>query len=677
MKKLFKNRFFFSILISLVIGLFFSFLFYQGFLYSWQLKLSDNFFIGSNPSKEIVIAGIDGKTLTNLGRWPINRTKYVTALENLKNAGVKTIGVDVLFSEPSVGEDDQKLDEYIKSKDNIVQPILAEFPEKQRERDLLLASSITPPIIGGYSLENIDSFGHVNISPDSDSITRRVPLIVKSDTKIIPNFDLQILKKYDKKRFSAPYKSGNDVIFGKSLIPTDPYARMIINFAGGPKTFPVISFSDIVDGSFDKTKVKDKIVLIGVTDPGIPDAQYTPTSRSQAMYGVEIHANILHTILSGNFLKSFSASNTVYLIILLSLLLGILLPLFKPLKSAVLTIIIVFVYIIFTAAIFEFKGIIFNLVWPALTMIFVFLGITLYRIIFEEKKSKEIKDAFGKYVSTSVLHDILAHPEKLKLGGEKREMTVMFSDIRGFTTLSEKLKPEELVHLLNAYLDSMTKVILENQGVLDKYIGDAIMAFWNAPINQKEHAILACQSALAMKNSLKQFNEEFTKKQGLSELKIGVGINTGDMIAGNMGSTLRFDYTVIGDSVNLASRLEGTNKEYGTEVIISESTYEQAKHKFTCRELDLIRVKGKKEPIKIFEVVAEGKLKDNSLINIYEEGLKFYRKNNFELAIERFSEIISINPNDGPANLLLERCKGYLKHPPEKGWGGVYDRRTK
>ncbi len=650
--------------IAVAMGMLFSLLQWQGFLSSWQTKITDNFFLESKPSPEIVIAGIDSATLEKLGRWPIRRTYYAEAIENLEKAGVKTIGIDILFSEPSVGDDDKVLSETLKKYDNVIQPVMVEFATKQKKGVYPQASKTIVPLVGESFSLGSGQYGHVNISPDQDKITRRVPLWVRNGNDTLASFDLQVLKNYNSARFD---------VFRP---PTDTEGKMRINFAGSPGTFPLLSFADIVSGNFDASKVKDKMVLFGITDVGIPDMQPTPTSSAQPMFGVEIHANIIHTILTGQFLTEEKQSSALATIWIFVLLLGLLVPLLRPFVSLTLALGGSFLYIIMATGLFEFEGLIISVVWPVLSILFTYLAIILYRAIFEERKAKEIKGAFGKYVSSAVLQDILGHPEKLQLGGEKREMTVMFSDIRGFTTLSEKLKPEELVRLLNAYLDAMTKIVLANGGVLDKYIGDAIMAFWNAPIDQKNHEILACKTALEMTKSLAKFNEEFTRPQQLPEIKIGVGINTGEMIAGNMGSSLRFDYTVIGDAVNLSSRLEGTNKEYGTEIIISESVYGQVKSEFVCRQLDLIRVKGKVEPIMIYEVLGE-KGEDFAFIQPFEAGLTLYRNNDFALAIKKFEEVLKIKPEDAPAKLLLSRCGEYIKNPPSPDWGGVYDRSSK
>ncbi len=287
----------------------------------------------------------------------------------------------------------------------------------------------------------------------------------------------------------------------------------------------------------------------------------------------------------------------------------------------------------------------------------------------ENEEKKKIRAAFGQYVSPSLVNEIMRHPEKLKLGGEKKRLTVFFSDIRGFTTLSEKLSPEELVSLLNEYLNGMTNIIINQKGLVDKYIGDAIMAFWGAPLDDEEHAVNACKSGLMMKDALTKISANL-EKRGLPGIKIGMGINTGDMVVGNMGSSQRFDYTVIGDNVNLASRLEGLTKQYGVGILITEDTHNAIKGKgFLCREIDLVTVKGKTKPVRLFELVDFEKNSDKALkdkVKRFETALKEYREGGFAKAKKGFLAI-----EDETSKIFADRCSQYIRSPP-KDWKGVH-----
>ena len=317
-------------------------------------------------------------------------------------------------------------------------------------------------------------------------------------------------------------------------------------------------------------------------------------------------------------------------------------------------------------------------------LIFVPLGLFLLYSYFENKRRKEeaakmqIKNAFKQYVAPEIIEEILKDPNKLKLGGAKKELTIFFSDIRGFTTISEKFKPEELVHFLNEYLSAMSNIVLKNKGVIDKYIGDAIMAFWGAPIEEKDNAKLACETSLEMQIELEKLNDKLSKK-GYPHLNIGMGMNTGEVIVGNMGSNEKFDYTVIGDNVNLASRLEGLNKIYGTSIIISETTYEKVKNYFLARDIDLVRVKGKTQPVRIYELIGKisGEKAKIEHLTMFNEALKEYRKQKFSSAQKLFKKISEKYSSDNVARIYIDRCIELNKKSPGKNWDGVFEHHEK
>jgi adenylate cyclase len=299
---------------------------------------------------------------------------------------------------------------------------------------------------------------------------------------------------------------------------------------------------------------------------------------------------------------------------------------------------------------------------------------TAFSYATEGRQRRQIKQVFSHYMSDLLIQDLLRNPDKLRLGGEKRVLTVFFSDLAGFTTLSEKLTPDEVVTLLNRYLTAMTDIILDSGGLIDKYEGDAIMAFWGAPLPQEDHALRACRAALDNQTRLAELRQEFMK-MGLPPVHARIGINTGEMIIGNMGSNQRFDFTVIGDSVNLASRLEGVGKEYGTRIIISEDTYRQAADGLEVRELDLIRVKGKEMPVRIYELLAKkGALDERGqkVRDLFAEGLAHYRRQDWSEAISRFQGILALAIEDGPAQTFIKRCQEFMQVPPPAPWDGVY-----
>jgi adenylate cyclase len=335
---------------------------------------------------------------------------------------------------------------------------------------------------------------------------------------------------------------------------------------------------------------------------------------------------------------------------------------------------LIFLYLLGNYMLFTRLNLLLSALYPGLSIGFAYVFFEGYRNLLIEKKGRYLRKAFSSYVSPEVVAEILQNPDKLKLGGEKRKITVLFSDIRGFTSLSERMPPEALVSLLNEYLSPMTQIVMNERGTLDKYIGDAIMAIFGAPMNVPDHPKRACQAALYMIERLEKLNLKW-KDIGWHHISIGVGINTGEAIVGNMGANVRFDYTAIGDTVNLASRLEGLNKFYGTQIIVSKSTLEDiGSSQFLMRELDLVRVKGKEKPISIFELVSfyPGDSQRTSLAGFFAEALYLYRDREFYEARERFAGILKMFPEDKPSALYVERCSNYIVQPPPDAWDGVY-----
>lgn len=349
------------------------------------------------------------------------------------------------------------------------------------------------------------------------------------------------------------------------------------------------------------------------------------------------------------------------------------LPRTRALQSFFLSFAILALYITMNLFLFHRYSLWLDVVYPALAVLTVYVGVTAYKYVTEEREKKKVRDAFQFYLTSSVINEMLKDPAKLKLGGEKKELSVLFSDIRGFTTISEGMAPEMLVQLLNEYLTAMTGVVFRYNGLLDKYMGDAIMAVFGAPLDQPDHAVRACRTALSMMEELRKFRGKW-KAEGRPVLDIGIGINSGEMVVGNMGSEMRFDYTVMGDSVNLGSRLEGINKEYGTHIIVSEYTYGQIKDHFVCRELDSVRVKGKQFAVRIYELIAEGKADDEryAFIGIFNEGVVKYKLGLWDEAAASFEKVLSVRPADRPSELYIRRCKELKRMPPEGAWDGVY-----
>ncbi|MBN2040420.1 MAG: adenylate/guanylate cyclase domain-containing protein [Spirochaetes bacterium] len=461
--------------------------------------------------------------------------------------------------------------------------------------------------------------GFANVRTDPDHINRKMPLIIKYNGHYYPSVDLLVVMHY----FGI---SGNDIeikigdyIKLKNLpvekmakpnkartieIPVDEQGFMDINFVGGFGSYNYYPYHYFYqDGVFDNPSLQNKILLVAAfATTGIAtDIHKSPYGE---MFGIEHKANALNTVLNQNFILKLKTWQNVFILFMIAVILGFFLPRISIIKSILLTGALVLLYFVGSQVFFETINLITATATPVIQIGLTFTIIIAYRVITEQKEKRFIRQTFSKLVAKSIVDELLQDPEKLKLGGDKKILTVLFSDIRGFTTLSEKMTPEGLVEHLNEYLEAMTNIVIKYEGTLDKYVGDEIMAFWGAPVPQEEHALLACKAAVEMMDVLHRLNEKWTSlPEPKPALDIGIGLNTGDMVVALMGSSSRMDYTLMGDNVNLGARLEGTNKQYRTNIIISEFTYEQVKDFVTARELDLVRVKGKELPVKIYELI--------------------------------------------------------------------------
>ena len=711
------------------------------FLRFMELKAFDLRMIsrGTIPAGgETVIAAIDEKSLSELGRWPWPRTTIAKLVDALKGYGAKAVGFDIVFAEPDansslktvaelsreltdVGIRDTRILGLLEEKQKLADTdaALARSIEKAKnitlgyffhisakevghltEREIAagekeIANSRFPMVraqkgasdaalVHAYAAqpnlsilsEVAKNSGYFNAFPDSDGVIRGSPLVIKFRDNYYLSLALSLIAQYlDRPMFAlnmAEYGVGS-ITLDKLEIPTNESGRMLINYLGSGKTFPQYSVSDILNGRLPAETFAGKIVLIGATATGIYDMRVTPLS---AVYpGVEIHANLIDNILHRNFLihSGWTTFLDMCSIIVVGLIMGMAVPRMKAVAGVALCLALIGAFVAANMTAFIRYNIWLNMIYPILTMMAIYTGITIYRYVTEEREKKKVRNAFQYYLTASVVNEILKDPSKLKLGGYKKNLSVIFSDIRGFTSISEKLTPEELVHLLNEYLTAMTDVVFKYDGLLDKYIGDAIMAVFGAPLEQPDHALRACRTAIEMKSELHRLREKWAT-EGRPDVHIGVGINSGDMVVGNMGSQMRFDYTVMGDSVNLASRLEGTNKEYGTTIIISEYTYEMIKNELFCRELDAVRVKGKKLPVRIFELLGDRKdaAEWQEFVGRFEAGLAKYREGLWDEAIASFNSVLEVRLEDPPARLYLERCAELKANPPEGAWDGVF-----
>ncbi len=532
--------------------------------------------------------------------------------------------------------------------------------------------------------------GFFNAPPDADGIVRRATLVLPygrsknpGDWDLYPSLDLMIARAFlgpPAQDMNLIYGSAGivEIQFGKTLLlHPDGRGQMMINFQGPASTFTHYSIVDVLQKKFTPGAFQGKIVLIGATATGIGDLRGTPYGGTDYP-GVEIHANVIDNILNQRFLK-YGFRQTladVLLIVFFGIPLGIWMALVSPRWMWFgVSLLIPMIAANFWAFL---HGWWLNLLVPMFTLSTNVLLVSLYRSLFEEKEKRRVRSAFGQYLSPEVIRRLLVNPQLVE--PRKTDITVMFSDIRGFTTISEKLDAQDLALFLNQYLSDMTSLVFEHQGTLDKYIGDAVMAFWGAPFEEPGHAGKACDTALKMMDRVREMQKQW-EAEGKPHLDIGIGLNTGVASVGNMGSALRYGYTALGDAVNLSSRLEGLNKDYGTHILVNETTYSAVRDAgFVFRELDLIRVKGKLQPVTIYELI--GRAGESTVygtpdevrvrLELFRQAHDLYRKRQWENAQKTFQTILDKWPDDGPSRAYWKRCQEYLFDEPPSGWDGVF-----
>lgn len=693
-------------------------------------------------SGQVVIVAIDEKSLKEEGRWPWPRVRLAKMISQLTEAGAAVIAVDILFPEKDAYVPFEEVKQALQKKDvsgmargelmNWLEKISAsdlrfgeailksertvlgfsvfptedaakeQFVEKmsQTHLDLLDFSqfsvvqrfdspddsvTLRPVYAVGMSLPSLmdaaNSAGFVSFIPESDGVIRWVPTVMQSGEYLFPPLSLQAL--HEAKRLPigviiAPF-GVDGVRLGEEVIPTSETGDFLVNYYGPAHTFSHLSATDVLSGKIGKAELENKIVFLGATAAGTYDLHVSPYGPLYP--GVEVHANVVENVLQQDFLirPEWLTVLNIAMILGSGLLLGIIAHFFKAYGMALFLAGSILSYLVVDYYLFTVQGLWINTVYPVFTQIFVYSGITLYKYAFEEGEKRFIKSAFGQFLSPVVVDQLVDNPSLLKLGGEERVLTAFFSDVAGFSTISEKLSPKELVELLNDYLTEMTDIILKYEGTVDKFEGDAIIAFFGAPVPYEDHARRACLVAIEMQQRLEEMRAVW-KAEGKHELFMRIGMNTGEMVIGNMGSKTRMDYTMMGDSVNLAARLEGVNKQYKTETMISEFTYAMVKEQIETRELDRIRVVGKSEPIKIYEVLGrKGELNPQirDILPLFHQGLQHYSKREWQEALAFFEKVLKIHEKDGPSLTYRQRCIDYQLNPPQDDWDGVYEMQSK
>ncbi len=643
------------LVIASAVGIVVAALLFFGLFSSVQLRTQDVLYITRPTQPDIVIVAIDDVSLQAVGRWPWDRAVMAQLVRSL--AAAKIVGLDVNFPEVSTPESDQLLADAVLGVGNVVLPIELTYAPDGRTATTGLAP--IEPILSAAA-----SLAHTNTPPDIDGVVRRIPL----STTLQDGTTYHAMGEIVARRAGARITG----------VPVDERGRMMIAYSGPPGHFRTVRASDVLSGAVAPETFRDQIVFVGATAPDLHDERTVPTSSGVPMAGVEIHANVTDALLSRHFIRELPRSISALLVLVAALLVGALIPLVRVRTGLLVLFGATFGYLILVV-IMAGGGLFLPVFAPVIGMAVSYLAVTVYRYVRANREKQYLRHAFEKYVSASVISSLMEHPDKLSLGGERRRMTVLFSDLRGFTSLTERMDAVELVKILNRYLDAMTEIVFEEGGVLDKYIGDEVMAFWGAPFDQPDHVLRAIRTALRMRDKLVSMNRDQIFGRDMA-LHVGIGISTGEMIVGNMGSQVRFDYTVMGDTVNLGSRVEGLNKQYGTEILATEETVKGLPSNYLIRPLDQVAVKGKTEPVRIYEIVGLYELVTPEVrdkLERFARALQLYEAGQFYQAEIAFADLLAIYANDGPSLTFWERSKHLQAHPPEGDWQGVWVMHTK
>lgn len=695
------------------------------------------------PSDKIVIVDIDEASLAQVGQMPWPRTVMADLVRNLTEMGAAVVAFDIVFAEPDRSSPHAMAErfQYLNGFDDVL-PRLNDLPDNDtvfglaigqannvvtgfsftnentpataRQKGIFRGKNLEQfvPNLRGVStnLRTIDKYSAGNgsffVSTDTDGIIRRVPMLVahkKPDSKIVstyPSLALEIVRVLDDERGGRvlledesyakldPARFGIEGIeMGQRFIPTNAKGEFLVYFAKSSPDWYVPAYQ-ILDKSYPADQIQDKVVLIGTSAVGLKDIRSTPLDTF--LPGVEVHLNIVDQILQGKFLNRSIEAEGIEAVAILAT--GLFIILFAPFIGALAQAAIVMCVIggLIYGGWFAFDqyGMLIDVTYPSFALLALFMLSTILTYLRSEEEKQQVRQAFGLYISPDFMKELTESPDKLKLGGEIKELSVMFSDIRNFTSISEGLKPEELIQLMNGFLTPMSDLVMKNRGTIDKYMGDAMMAFWNAPLDVDEHAKLACKTALSMQTALDALNEGLEQKAKESGrqpvlLKAGIGINTGDCAVGNMGSRQRFAYSALGDAVNLASRLEGQTKQYGVGILVGEETYRQASD-MALLELDLLRVKGKAVPVRVYALLG---CEDMAALpefqqwrEKHDEMLHAYRKKKFDVALRALEvcekESVSDDLREAYA-MYKQRITNLTDNPPPTDWDGVFEAASK
>ena len=691
-------------------------------LLDWRFRLRGV----ESPKAPISIVAIDEKSINELGRWPWQRSELATLITELTRLGAMAIGVDIVLSEAEIlpsplielrdwadeqhelnaleqiessikkMDGDRLLAKALKTSPNTVLGYFfhtdardrsnAQFATAKHDLQSIRNSRVAVvrlpdharfPILRCSGIESVlplfhdavPRVGFVSALLDSDGAVRRSSLVARCGGGYFTSLDLAVLEIIAGQRshLLGEQSGVNTIRVGKREIATDEGGRILINFRGPSKTFPHISASDVIAGQVQEEELRNRIVLIGPTEPGIQDIQATPFSR--AFPGVEVHANVIDNLIVGDSLRrnDFLIIGELALVVILSLLTTLILPKLQGALRGVLWVVAGLIGLFLTAQwLLAEVHMWLHLVYPGLSLLFTYFCVALALTITVESTNRQIRRQFAAYVSPQVVEELTQYPDHFRLGGEHRDLTILFSDINGFSRISEKIGAQETVSFLNTYLTPMANIVMASKGTLDKYIGDGLVAFWGAPLPLDNHILHGCNAALDMLDAVEKLRSHETDLP-MQQLSIRIGLHVDRVMVGNMGSSQRFDYTISGDGVNLCARIEELNKIYGTQLIISDAIVEHIGDHFLLRELDRVRVRGRKQSVSIFELAR--KQPDDSPMAMrfrqYAQALKLYRAKEFRRALNEFEATVASYGDDGPSKAMIERIRSFERTEPE------------
>lgn len=696
--------------------------------YDARLKLT----LPEHVDKQVVIVDIDEKSLDAIGQWPWNRNIMARMNDALFDYyQIKAIGYDIVFAEADIDEGAKLLNkmassslknnpEFIKEYNHVMSSLQHDqrFAEALKDRKTVMGFVLDTDTIKGrlpmaiteldkntlsrlqlnkptgytanLELLQINAYsGGFFDNPllDEDGVFRRVPLLQVYKNQLYESLALALARVASgSPAIEMVVETSGDgrdlflewVTIGNRAIPVDPQSGVLVPYIGKQKSFEYIPATDVLNKKVDQAKLTGKIILFGTSAPGLLDLRTTPLEPASP--GVEVHANIIQGILDGRILHQpgYTQGFEFILILLIGLTLTFVLPMLTALYSTLVTVSVIVLLIASNMYAWTNAQLVLPVASPVILVILLFALQMTYGFFVESRGKRQLAHLFGQYVPPELVDEMSKKMEEINLDGEMREMSVLFSDVRGFTTISESLEPKELTSYINAFLTPITRVIHENRGTIDKYMGDAVMAFWGAPLEDTQHARHALNAAISIVDCMKILRKNFSEKNW-PEIYVGVGVNTGVMNVGNKGSEFRVDYTILGDAVNLGSRLEGLTKVYGVDIITSEYT-KYAAPEFEYRELDRVRVKGKDKPVTIFEplgLLENISKEERTLLKQFHIGIKHYRSQNWDAAEHEIFALSQLDPERKIYQIYLDRIMHFRKNPPEDNWDGSFTHTSK